>query len=135
MNTKRWFLAGLTAFVVISVLDFITHRHLLMGFYQETRSVWRGEEGHKLMWLMILGSLLFSFVFTWIYSKGYEKGKAGIGQGLRFGFLIGLLTSIFYVTIWYVVLPIPLSLALGWSLGQFADCIGAGIVVGLIYQN
>ncbi len=135
MNIKRWFLAGLAAFVVISGLDMLIHGHFLMGLYQATKPVWRGEEGHNLMWLMTLGSLLFSVVFTWIYAKGYETGKRGLGQGLRFGFLIGLLTSIFYVTIWYVVLPIPLALALGWSFGQFADCIAAGFVVGLIYQN
>ncbi len=135
MNTKRWFLAGLAGFAVIAGLDMVVHGHLLMGLYQETKLVWRGEESHKMMWLMMLGSFLFSLAFAWIYAKGYETRKPGLAQGLRYGFLIGLLTSIFYVTIWYVVLPIPLALSIGWSLGQFADCLAAGIVVGLIYRN
>lgn len=136
MNTKRWFLAGLAGFVVIVALDFIVHGRLLMGLYEETSSVWRGKgESHQMMWLMMLGSFLFSLIFTWIYTLGYETGKAGLGQGLRYGSLIGFLTSIFYVTIWFVVLPIPLALALGWSAGQFVDCLAAGTVVGLIYRK
>ena len=135
MNTKRWLLASFAGFGVISALDMAVHGHLLMGLYQQTASVWRGMESHQYMWLMILGSFLFSLVFTWIYTLGYETGKAGLAQGLRYGFLIGLLTSIFYVTIWFVVLPIPLALALGWSVGQFVDCLAAGAVVGLIYRK
>ncbi len=135
MNTKRWLLASVAGFGVISALDWVTHGHILSGLYQQTMSVWRGMESHQYLWLMMLGAFLFSLVFTWIYTLGYETGKAGLAQGLRYGSLIGLLTSIFYVTIWFVVLPIPLALALGWSAGQFADCLAAGAVVGLIYRK
>lgn len=58
-----------------------------------------------------------------------------MGQGLRYGFAIGLLPAISYLTVWYVVLPIPLALAKGWVLAALADCVGAGAAVGLIYRR
>ena len=135
MNIGRFVLAGVAAFAVTFVLDMIVHGKLLMGLYEQTASVWRGKgESHEMMWLMMLGQLLFGLVFAWIYAKGYEAGKPGLGQGLRFGFLIGLLYAIFSVSVWYVVLPIPFALAAGWAASNLADCLAAGAVVGLIYR-
>ncbi len=136
MQVNRWILASVGAFVAITVLDMIAHGHLLMGLYHQTISVWRPEaEAHQKMCLMMVGTLLFSLVFAWIYTKGYESAKPGLAQGLRYGFLIGLLISISYVSVWYVVLPIPLCLALGWVTSSMVDCLAAGAVVGLIYRN
>lgn len=136
MHLKRLCLASLAAFAVIFVLDWIAHGKLLMGLYSQTASVWRPMgAAHQKMWLMILGQLCFAKVFTWIYTKGYEAGKPGLGQGLRYGFLIGLLVSIAYVSVWYVVLPIPFKLALGWVASGMADCLAAGAAVGLIYRR
>ena len=135
MNMKRWVRAGVAAFAVMFVLDMTAHGKLLMGLYQQTASVWRGHgASHEMMWLMTLGQLLFGLVFAWIYTKGYEAGKPGLGQGLRYGFLIGLLSSISYISVWYVVLPIPFVLAAGWVASMLVDCLGAGAVVGLIYR-
>ena len=136
MNVKRWVLAGLAAFAVIFVLDGMAHGKLLMPLYAQTASVWRPHaDAQQKMWLMLLGQLLFGLVFAWIYTKGYETGKPGIGQGLRYGLSIGLLLSISYVCVWYVVLPIPFALAGGWVLSMLANCLCAGAVVGLIYQQ
>ncbi len=136
MNGKRWIGAGVAAFAVICVLDFITHGKLLMPLYQQTASVWRPpEDAHRMMWLMSVGQLLFGLTFAWIYAQGYETAKSGLGQGLRYGLAIGLLTSISYVCVWFVVLPIPLALAKGWVAGNLADCLAAGMVVGLTYRE
>ena len=136
MNVKRWGLAGVAAFAVTFVLDFIAHGRLLMPLYQQTASVWRGQgQAHEMMWLMALGQLLFGLAFAWIYTKGYEDRKPGLGQGLRYGFLIGLLMSIFYVSVWYVVLPVPFVLVAGWMASMMADCLAAGAAVGLIYRR
>ena len=131
---KRSIVAIMAAFAAIFVLDFIAHGRLLIGLYAQTASVWRPEaQAHEKMWLMMLGQLLFAVLFVWIYSKGYEQHRPGLGQGLRYGLLIGLLTSISYITVWYVVLPVPLALALGWFASMMADCLLAGAAVGLLY--
>ena len=136
MNVKRWVLASLAAFGITFVLDFIAHGRLLMGLYEQTATVWRPHvESHQMMWLMTLGQLLFGLVFAWMYTKGYESAKPGLGQGLRYGLAIGLLVAIPYMTVWYVVLPIPFALAMRWVASMLANCLCASAAVGVIYRR
>jgi hypothetical protein len=135
MNLKRWILSGVAAFAVIFVLDMIVHGKLLMGLYEQTESVWRPKaDANQKMWLMMAGQLLFGLALAWVYTKGYEAGKAGFGQGLRFGLYAGVLVAASQNLVWYVVLPVPLSLALAWLASAFIDCLAAGLVIGLIYR-
>ena len=64
-------------------------------------------------------------------------GAVGIGEGrgCATGSLVGLLVSVSYVTVWYVVLPVPFALALGWVVSGMAGCLWAGVVIGLIYRH
>lgn len=135
-NLRRWAIASLAAFIAIFVIDLIAHGHLLMGLYNQTASVWRPQvDAKKMMWMMTLGQIIFAMIFAFIYTKGYEPNKSGLAQGLRYGFWMGLLTCLPYVFIWYVVLPVPCSLALGWLVAGLADCIVAGALVGLLYRQ
>ncbi len=136
MNLKRWFLAGLAAFAVLFVLDFIVHGNLLAGLYQQTLSVWRPQvEARKLMPLMTLGQFIFGMVFAWFYTLGYESKKPGIGQGLRYGFYVGLLLVAEKNFVWFVVLPIPFALNFAWLASCFVNSLILGLVVGLIYKS
>jgi len=136
MNMKRWLYASAAAFVVLAVLEFVVNGVLLAGIYMQTASVWRPEaEMVSLSWLFWLAYLVFAPVFTLIYSQGFESNKEGIGQGLRFGIYVGLLTAIPMNLIWYVVLPIPVSLAVYWAIAGMVEMIAMGIAVGLIYKK
>jgi len=136
MNMNRWLYASAAAFVVLAVLEFVVNGVLLAGIYQQTASVWRPEaEMVSLSWLFWLAYLVFAPVFTLIYSQGFESNKEGIGQGLRFGIYVGLLTAIPMNLIWYVVLPIPASLAVYWAIAGMVEMIAMGIAVGLIYKK
>ena len=136
MNMKRWLYASAAAFVVLAVLEFVVNGVLLAGIYMQTASVWRPEaEMVSLSWLFWLAYLVFAPVFTLIYSQGFESNKEGIGQGLRFGIYVGLLTAIPMNLIWYVVLPIPASLAVYWAIAGMVEMIAMGIAVGLIYKK
>jgi len=84
---------------------------------------------------MFLGALVFSLVFACFYTKGYEASKGGLGQGLRFGLYVGLVLASYQGLVWYVVLPIPLSLSVAWMGGAVVKSVCAGAVVGLIYRN
>lgn len=135
MSTKKFLLAGSAAFVVIFALEFAMHGFLFHPLYAATASVWRPPEyANKLMGLMVLGQLIFSLVFAFIYAKGYEPAKAGAAQGMRFGFLIGLLTSPFSALMWYVVLPVPETLAAAWFVAGMVETLVAGAVVGALYR-
>jgi hypothetical protein len=134
MHLKKWLVTALAVFVVYFGLEFLVHGVLLAGLYRETASVWRGEEYmKKLFGFMVLGQAIFAFVFAWIYAKGFEPGKPGLAQGLRFGWLIGLLVGPATGLVWYVVLPIPETLAAAWAVAGVAESLVIGAVAGLIY--
>ena len=136
MNLKKWISAGLAAFAVIFILDFIVHGNLLMGLYNQTMLVWRPKaEANNLMWLMTLTQLAFAFALAWFYTLGYEPKKKGLAQGIRFGLYVGIVLVASQGFIWYVVLPVPFILNLGWLASAFVNSIAAGAVIGLIYRQ
>ena len=124
MNRTRWVLAGLGASAVIFALDFLIHEKLLMGLYEQTAAVWRPQaEANQLMWLMMVGTLLFGLAFAWFYTRGYEKHKSGLGQGVRFGFYVGLILVAYQHLVWFIVLPIPLVLSLSWLVPSESELV------------
>jgi len=136
LAVKHWVLASVAAFVVIFAVDFVVHGVLLKGLYETTASVWRPQiEAASKMWMMTLGQALFSFVLAWVYTKGYERGKPKLGQGFRYGVYMGLIIAVSQHVVWYVVLPIPFVLTLCWNAAVMANCILAGIAIGLIYEH
>ncbi len=136
MNVKKFILSAVAAFVVIFILDILVHGRLLMSFYEQTAAVWRPKpEANQLMWLMTVTQLLFAFALTWFYTRGYEPEKSGLGQGIRFGFFVGVVLVASQGFIWYVVLPVPFILNLGWLASSFANALAAGAVIGLIYRK
>ena len=136
MNTKSWLLASVAVFFVIGALEFLIHGVLLSNMYQQTASVWRDEtEMVRMMWLFWLGYLVFAPFFALIYVKGYEKDKPGLGQGFRFGLYLGAMLSVVHGFGWYVILPIPLVLAIYWFLAILVEFIAAGVAAGLVYRE
>ena len=136
MNTKRWLLASGAVIVVIAVLEFLIHGVLLTDLYKQSSSVWRTEvEMQKMMWIFWVGMLVFAPFFALIYAKSYEKGKPGLGQGFRFGLYVGVMLSVMNSFGWYVLLPIPLTLASAWFVSILVENTLAGIAAGLVYHE
>ncbi len=136
MNIKKWASSGVAAFVVVFILDFLVHGKLLMGLYNQTASVWRPQaEAGKLMWLMTVTQVLFAFALAWFYTLGYEPAKTSLAQGIRFGLYVGIVLVAAQGFIWYVVLPVPFILNLGWLASAFVNSIAAGTVIGVIYRK
>ncbi len=135
MNVKGWVIASVVVAVVIAVVEMIIHGVLLQSSYQQTASVWRPmSESQPMMPLMWLGYLIFAPFFVWIYAKGIEAGKSAIGQGVRFGLAFGVGLSAMSSLIWYVVLPIPASLAWAWFAAGVAVYLAAGVTAALVYR-
>jgi hypothetical protein len=134
MNNKRLFHASVAVFVVIFVLEWLIHGLLLKGIYQQTAIVWRPwADEQKLMWLMWLGYLIFAPFFTMIFDKGYERDKPAHEQGMRFGLLVGLAFAPMQALVWYVVLPIPSTLAFFWLVAWIIQYVVLGLTVGWVY--
>ena len=133
---KCKYFASFVVFITLFALDYLLHGMLLKGIYHQTASVWRPEaDMKKIMWYMWLGYLIFSPVFVCIYSKGYEEGKGRIGQGFRYGFWMGVLLSVMQNLICYVILPIPLKLAVYWIVGETIKYTCLGTILGLAYKK
>jgi hypothetical protein len=136
MNVKRWLLASVVVAIVFFALEFVVHGFLLSDIYMQTASVWRPmQEMEQTIWLMWLGYIVFAPFFVLIYAKGYEKGKPGWAQGLRFGFYVGAMLSVIHSFGWYVILPIPMALAVYWFAAILVEFIVVGIAAGLVYKE
>ena len=135
MNTKRWLLASVAAFIVIFALELVINGILLSDLYKQTASVWRPEpEIMRMMWLMWLSYAIAAPVFAFVYTKGYEAAKGGVGQGVRYGLYMGLFLAASIGLGFYAVLPVPGILAVYWFIGGVFEYMVAGAVVGAIYK-
>jgi hypothetical protein len=57
-----------------------------------------------------------------------------VGQGLRFGLYVGVMMGALDSLVYYVVLPIPAALAVGWFVAYVVVALAAGATVGAIYR-
>jgi len=135
MNVKRWVLASVTGFILISVLGYVVHEVLLADLYKQTASVWRPKaDMDRMMWMLSLASAIYALAFNFIYAKGFEAAKPGLGQGLRFGLYVWVLTSIVFNLSWYVLIPIPPSLPVYWTISGLVESLILGAVAGFLYK-
>ena len=130
--TKKAAYAVLAVFFAWSVLDFVMHRIILGGSYQETASMWRPvAEMH--MGLIYLGTLIFATVFVAIYALFFaEKGPL---PGLKYGLLLGVGTGFSMGYGSYAVMPIPFSMAFAWFAGTVVETVVAGLIVGSMIKQ
>jgi len=133
MNCKRLIIASLVIFVVLSAMSYVVDNVILMSTYESLKQLWRADtEMMSKMWIVYVFSLLFSFLFTYIFVKGYEA--KGILEGVRFGIIIALFVAVPMAHSMYVIIPIPYSLALQWSVFGLIEMLAAGILVAAIYK-
>ena len=131
MNIKRFLAGGLAIFVIFQVCDFVIHGVILMNAYTSIASVWRPDM-MSLMWIMYLGSFVFSYLMMFVFIKGYED--RGILEGVRFGILIGLMTNGIGAFYQYVLFPLPFSMIIQWFGYGLVEFILAGTAAAAIYR-
>lgn len=72
---------------------------------------------------------------VYIYHKGYEGKGSKLAEGLRFGVVIGLFTAL-PMAVWsYIMMPMPVALAIGWFVIAMIDILAAGAIIGLLYKR
>jgi hypothetical protein len=136
MKIKKYASAIAAVFLLLLVLEYLIHSVGLMGIYQKTAHLWRKEADIKALgWLMWVSYAVVSGILVSIFARGYEQGKAGVGQGIRFGVWMGILMNVPMSLNCYVVMPIPLSLPIGWILTGMIEFVALGAVIGLIWEK
>jgi hypothetical protein len=129
---KRAGLALLAVFILWSILDFVIHGVLLRGVYAATPSLWRPMA--EMSFALMNGvTLVRAMCFVGIY--WFLVAPRTLGSGLRYGLLFGIGTGVSMGFGSYCSMPIPLTLALGWSLGTLVDAVAAGAIVGAIVRR
>lgn len=133
MNWKRFFIGFIVVYIVAQALGYLVHSLWLGDTYASLASVWRPmPEMQSMQWIMLVTSAIFTFFFCYIFVRGCE-GK-GIVEGVKYGLIIGLFVSLTQSYDWYVILPIPYSLALKWFLSGTATSMVMGAVFAAIYK-
>ena len=132
LKIERLVLSVVALFAFIFIYDWVYHVVLMHDLYSNTASLWRKEDEMQgyFHWAVIV-QLLFAFVVTLLYGR-YAAGK-GLDEGIRFGLYIGLVLGIMCFGM-YAYMPIPLSMALAWLVGDIIKGIGIGVLLSLTYK-
>lgn len=115
MNTKRFLICLIAAFVTISATDFVIHQIILKPDYMATMSLWRTEATMQehMSWIFI-GEFIVALGMTMLWLRGFAE-KATMNCVFGFGLSAGMLLSAYAAT-FYAVMPIPGLLCVKWAL-------------------
>ncbi len=134
MNTKRFLLAALAAYVVYNALGILVHQVWLDPVYKDLAAVFRPtEQMDGMMWIFYVTSAVLTLMFCFIFTRGYEN--RGIGEGVRYGLYMGLFLMTVQAYDSYVIYPLPYHLVLKWFISGILIFIAMGVVVSLIYKS
>lgn len=131
----KFVLGWIAAFVVWMAGSFVVHGLILGPQYAKLTSLFRQPpEAQQYFHFMILAHAIMAGAFVWIYSRGVEA-KPWLVQGIRFGIAVALLGVVPTYMIYYVVQPMPGSLAVQQMIGDGLLVILVGIVVAFIHRG
>jgi len=94
MNSKKFMLATLAAFVVVFMFDYIWFVVIFSDWWETTMKgiVITLPENPNIA-LHAFGDLCFAALLAWIYPMGYKGGSA-MSEGIKFGLMMGLVLQL-----------------------------------------
>ncbi len=135
MMNKKFLTAWVVLFVAWFLGSFLVHGVLLGPDYGRLGSLFRAEsDARQYFPLMILAHVILSGAFVWIYARGVEP-KAWMAQGLRFGVAVALLTIVPTYLIYFVVQPMPVSVAIKQIVFDGVLLVILGMIVAWLYRS
>lgn len=133
MNPSRLALAVVAAFAFIFATDFLIHAVWLAGDYKATAALWRPEEEMQTRFIyMLVAQFLCALAFLYIWAKTGWRRRS-ITDGCAFGFWMGLFQQITTMVL-YVVMPMPLHLAMKWFFAGLLQAVLLGALAAAIYK-
>ena len=131
MDFKKFSMAVVGSFIVMSFLGWLWHRVILVNFYMENVSSPLPEPN---VLFILLGYLILAVLMAYMYPQGYKGGSALI-EGLRFGVIIGLLWVLPINVIMIGVVGKSGTLVVVDGLWRLVEQGIGGIVIGYIYGS
>lgn len=133
VNIKQHITATLILLLFLLISQWIIDNYILAKWYIATASNWRNfKEMMNNLPLNIGFMLALSAWATYVFSKIYPEGgfKNGIGFGFYFGVFLGI-----YAASYYLWLPVPFSLAIGWFITRFIQVLVCGMLLGVMRKK
>lgn len=132
MNTKRFLMAFIAAFVFVFLFGYAWYGNLMHGIHGEVPAIWRSDADFNshFPWL-ILGHAVMAFFLTMLFAS------FAAGGGARAGVRLGILVAFLYIgdnLISFAVMPLTPKILCGWILGNLLQFAIAGAIVGAIYK-
>jgi len=131
MDFKKFSMAVVGSFIVMSFLGWLWHRVILGNFYMENISSPLPEPN---VLFILLGYLILAVLMAYMYPHGYKGGSTLI-EGLRFGVIIGLLWFLPINVIMIGVAGKSGTLVVVDGLWRLVEQGIGGIVIGYIYGS
>lgn len=134
MDRKFW-IAGVAAFVISFAAGFIFHGLILRNDYALVPNLMRTEtDAMGYLPFMLLSHLIKGFAFAWVYRQGLSDGP-WLTQGVRYGIAMALLITIPLYLVYYAVQPMPGMLVVKQIIFDSIGTLSMGIVVAFIYKQ
>jgi hypothetical protein len=128
---RKFWISVAAMFAMLWALSFVVHGVILGSEYARS-GLWRPPAEGQRMWpIFLLAHLCMALAFSWIYIKGKEN-KPWLAQGIRYGLAVVLLMIVPFYLIYYVVLPIPFSLAIQQIIYDGIKIVLMGVVLAWI---
>jgi len=132
--SKNFLISWAVVFVVWMAGSFVVHGVLLTELYATLPNLYRSEtDTQALSYLVLIAHLIMAGAFVWIYQRGAED-KPRIAQGLRFGLAVALLAAVPTYIMYYVVQPMPASLAIQQMVGDGLLLLVLGVVAAFLHR-
>lgn len=133
MNTKRFLIATLVLFVFMFLYQYLLNTALLLGSHESPSDLMRDFSGMKTrMPMVVFIQLLFAAWMAFAFAQTFKDG--GIQNGLLFGIFLGGLVGLINAS-WFLWLPVPASFSERLLATGFGECLGGGLILGLIYRK
>ncbi len=134
MNRKLYIVAALAVFALMAVFGWLLNGVVLSELYDITKGVWRSQESRVSLYpLVFMEYFVVSFVFVALFVRGYRN--KGWAEGVRYGLVFGAVMATSSSIEKFVLLDIPVQLALGWFMGILLEYMIMGVTVALIYKE
>jgi len=116
LKIARYLIATLFVGLFLAGFDLFWYGRFLIDFYTQTNTIWRSQTYMNGFYPYIISNFIaFSLLITFLYTSTIkEKGLKG---GIYFGFITGLFIAIREFQA-YPYLPVPLIMAVYWSIGS-----------------
>lgn len=129
---RKFIVSWVAVFIVWMAGSFAVHGAWLGQSYAALGNLYRPDaEQMQYSYLMLIAHVLMAGAFVWIFRCGQEH-KPWLTQGLRFGAAIAVLAPIPTYMIYFVVQPMPASLAVQQILGDVIVVLVLGVVVAFL---